>query len=218
VGDGDAALADGGSQKTAAESGAHRGDEGGGVGGFLRRFWRPLMLLVFIATAAILGRYFRVGDYLSQERIEQLVSELGWWGPLAFIGVFTVGQLISIPGIVFVAAAVTAWGKWPGIGASYVATMVSSSAGFLLGRLVGGNAVSEIRAKWVRKGVEKVEKRPFRSVAVLVAIFWMAPPLNYTLGMTRVPLWKFLVGTAIGLVPGLLATGFFFDWIVKTFL
>ncbi len=193
-------------------------DRGATEGSFLRRFWRLILLVVLIATASVLAYVFDVAEYLSRERVEELVAELGWWGLLVFIGIFTVGQLINIPGIVFVAAAVTAWGKWQGIGASYVATLVSSTAGFLVGRLVGGDAMSHIRWRWGKKAVAHVERRPFRSVTLLVCVLWMAPPLNYTLGMTRVPLWAFLAGTAIGLCPGLLATGFFFDWIVQVFL
>jgi uncharacterized membrane protein YdjX (TVP38/TMEM64 family) len=165
-----------------------------------------------------LGWYFDVGDYLSKENVRQWVSEAGWWGPLVFIGVFTVGQLVGVPGIVFVAAAVLAWGKWPGIGASYGATIVSSTAGFLMARLIGGDAMHQVKWKWVQKMLERVDRRPILSVTALVAVFWMAPPINYALGMTRVKLWQFVAGTAIGLIPALLATGFFFDWITRTFL
>ncbi|MAQ15945.1 MAG: hypothetical protein CMN30_14275 [Sandaracinus sp.] len=206
------------SEATGPGSGAGSDEEAHEHRSFIRRFWRPLLLVVMIAAAAGLGTYFEVGQYLTQEKIEAFVGRAGWWGPLAFVGIFTLGQLISVPGVVFVAAAVMAWGKWPGIGASYAATLVSSGAGFLMGRLVGGHALHEIRFAWVRKLLKKVERRPVLSVTLVVTILWMAPPVNYTLGMTKVKLWQFVVGTALGLIPGLLAMGFFFDWITERFL
>jgi uncharacterized membrane protein YdjX (TVP38/TMEM64 family) len=193
---------------------ASRGDERG----FFRRFWRPLLLVGLVGAGAALGFYFDVGEHLSKEKVRALVDQAGWWGPLVFVGIFTVGQLVSVPGIVFVAAAVMAWGKWPGIGASYAATIVSSTAGFFIGRLVGGDAMHQIRTRWFCKALEHLDRRPIAVVTGLVAVLWMAPPLNYGLGMTHVRWWKFLAGTAIGLIPGLLATGLFFDWITRTFL
>lgn len=186
--------------------------------GFFRRFWRPLLLVALIGIAWGLGVYFDIGEYLTRDRIRAWVARSGWWGPLVFVGLFTVGQLISIPGLLFVAAAVVAWGKWPGIGASYLATIVSSTVGFLVARLVGGKAFHRIRWKWMQSLLDRVEEHPLRWITLIVAVLWMAPPVNYALGMTKVPLWRFVVATAVGLIPGLLATGFFFDWISRTFL
>ena len=84
--------------------------------------------------------------YLRQIFLNNEVASL-----LIFVALFALGNLIQIPGLIFLAAAVLTLGEvWGGI-ATYLAAVVSSVSTFWLIRLLGGDALREIDSKWPRR-------------------------------------------------------------------
>jgi uncharacterized membrane protein YdjX (TVP38/TMEM64 family) len=55
---------------------------------------------------------------------------------------------------------------------------------------------------WLRLAMLRLETRPIATVAVLRLVFFMLPALNYVLALTPVRFRDFVVGSALGLVPG----------------
>ena len=173
-----------------------------------------LGLLFAVAVALIVVRYTTsFGASLSTARIRDLVQHAGAAGVGLFIVAFAVGELLHVPGLVFVAAAVMAWGRVAGGALSYVAALVSVSFGFVVVRAIGGQPLAAITQPRVRALLDRLDRRPILTVALLRLIMWVAPALNYALALSSVRYRDFAIGSALGLaLPMALLAALFGVW------
>jgi len=141
------------------------------------------------------------GEGLDIERVRTIVREAGAWGMVVYIGVFTGGEFIHLPGIVFVLAAIAIWGKWLGFVVAFLAANVSVDVSFLVVRAIGGKALSTLDNHRVQQIMVHLERRPILTIMALRAVFWLAGPLNYGLALTSVRFRDYAIGSALGLIP-----------------
>jgi uncharacterized membrane protein YdjX (TVP38/TMEM64 family) len=159
-----------------------------------------LLLAALLIGLLVFAKVSGVSETLSLERIRELTESAGAWGGVAFVTVFCLGELVHVPGLVFVAAGVAGWG-WLGGGLlSYLAGLVSVSFTFAIVRGVGGQPLGEIKQPWVKKTLAKLETHPITTIAVLRTVLLMSPPLNYALALSKVRFREYLLGSALGLV------------------
>ncbi|MCA9614849.1 MAG: TVP38/TMEM64 family protein [Sandaracinus sp.] len=183
-----------------------------------RKLWRFAALVGLIVGSIVLAKVTGVTEQLTPDRIRGFMEGAGVLGFLIFLGVFAVGELVHVPGVFFVAAAILAYGRGLGGVAAYAGAVLSVIVSFAVVRGVGGQVLAEVRRPWVRKILDGLERRPVRVVALLRLILWMAPPLNYALAMSAVRFRDYVVGSALGLILPIAAAALFFDWVVATFL
>lgn len=150
--------------------------------------------LYIIATATGLD------DYFTQERLQGLLVNAGAWGWLLFLVAFALGELVHIPGVVFVGAATLVYTPWVSVPLAYAGALLSVVVSFGVVRKVGGTALGAIKNKWVRRALDGLDANPIKTVFVLRLLLWMAPALNYALAMTRIRFKDYLIGSALGLI------------------
>ncbi len=154
-----------------------------------------------------------------KDELRAYLHQLGAWGWLAFIVLFCVAELVHVPGIVFVAAGVYAYGMVPGFFLGLVAAVASIALSFFVVRTVGGKQMmADIEKPIAKKMLAQLETHPLRAVIVLRLVLFMLPALNYALALSPVRFRDYLVGSAIGITPGIFGTAMFFGWILPTFL
>ncbi len=151
-------------------------------------------------------------DGLDAERVRRTVDSAGPWGVLVFVAIFVLGELIHIPGMVFVAAGILAYGRTGGFAVTFLAALSSVGVSFVLVRAIGGKALAEIERPLVRRVMAKIDDRPITTVLLLRSIFWLGPPLNYALALSNIRFRDYLIGSALGLVVPVLGASVFFDW------
>lgn len=177
---------------------------------------RRLIRLGFLGAALIAlfaaGKLTGVTDRMTVDGVRGFVLDAGPWGYALFVGAFSVGQLIYVPGMAFVAAGILAYGQLLGFAVGWVAALVSVNFSFLLVRTVGGKALAEIERPFMKKMLAKLEQRPLLTVIGLRALFAMNPALNYGLALSTLKFRDHLLGSAIGLIPQLALAALFFDW------
>lgn len=146
------------------------------------------------------------------------VVALGAWAPVTFLLVHTVVTTTPVPRTAFSLSAGLLFGPWLGMALCLVASVVSAAAGFAISRRLGGRAVERLGPGRVRLLEERLSARGLLAVvsARLVPFIPFAP-LNYTFGVTTVRWRHYLVGTAIGLVPGTSAVVLFGDAVTGAF-
>lgn len=180
--------------------------------------WRVLLLVVLFVATFVVAKVTGVTEQLSLEGIRGFMEGAGVVGFLLFLGVFAVGELAHVPGFVFVAAAILAYGRTYGGLAGYVGALLSVCVSFWVVRGVGGQPLAGIQRPFMKRILARLEQRPVRVVAILRLIFWMAPPLNYALAMSNVRFRDYLVGSAVGLVIPLILAATFIDWLIAALL
>jgi uncharacterized membrane protein YdjX (TVP38/TMEM64 family) len=154
-----------------------------------------LLALAFVIASAMGWR-----DWLTPDRLQHAVVEAGWWGVVLFFIIFSVGQLMQVPGVVFIIAARAAWGPTLGFFGAYVGAVMSATFVFVLVRAIGGRPLGEITWAPARRILAGLERRPVLTIAALRAVMMLAPPLNYAFALSPIRQRHHLLGSAIGLV------------------
>lgn len=161
---------------------------------------RVVILVVLLVGLVILGKVTGVAEKTSVEDVQQLAQSAGAWGALLLIVAFALGELLHIPGLVFVFAGVLAYGQvWGGV-VGYVGGVVSVCFSFAVVRGVGGKALDTIKKPWVKRVLKSLDTNPIRTVVILRVVLWMSPQLNYALALTGISFRNYLIGSAFGLI------------------
>jgi uncharacterized membrane protein YdjX (TVP38/TMEM64 family) len=150
----------------------------------------------------------------SVEEVRALTVAAGPWGQVAFIAGFALGELVHVPGFLFVAAAALAYGKAAGFALSFIGAVLSVSLSFAVVRRLGGTALADLDRPWIRRVLGHLDRRPVRTVVALRLVLWLAPGLNYALALTRVRFRDYLVGSALGLALPVLGITLFFEYLL----
>jgi uncharacterized membrane protein YdjX (TVP38/TMEM64 family) len=164
-----------------------------------------------------IGHVTGLTEQLTRERIQATMSELGALGFLAFVAAFAIGELVHVPGVVFVVAAMFAYGPGMGSVAGLVGATVSVTVTFFVVRLVGGQPLGDVERPFLRRMLAQLDRRPVTTIIVLRLLFQMLPALNYGLAMSKVRYRDYVVGSALGLVPVVLVMALAFEPIVAFF-
>lgn len=175
-----------------------------------------LLLLVFVILALwIIPSATGVTARFGVEIIRRLLEKESLWGALVFTVIFSAGQLLRIPGIVFVAAAVAVYGRGFGTLVAILGAVVSVNVSFVVLRAIAGRPLANVQRPIVRRLLRKIDRHPVRTVALLRLIFQTAPPLNYALAMTAVCLRDHLFGSVLGLPVPVTVMALFSEWLLK---
>jgi len=168
-----------------------------------------LIVLLVIFQISGLRAHFNLA-FLRQKIIENRIS-----GLMIFILLFALGNLIQIPGWVFLAASVLTLGKTWGAVATYAAASFSCIITFLIIRFIGGNALRQMKNKIAIKMLNKLETHPIRSVVLLRTFFQTVPALNYALAVSGINFRAYMIGTLLGLPLPIAVYCVFFDYLAK---
>jgi uncharacterized membrane protein YdjX (TVP38/TMEM64 family) len=173
--------------------------------------------VALLATLFAIGHVTGLTEHLSRDNLRALMEHLGVWGLGLFLVLFAVGELVHVPGIVFVLAALLAYGRVGGAVAGYLGALASVTFSFVFVRRVGGQALAHVKRAWLAKILERLERHPIPTIAALRMVLFLLPAVNYGLAMTRVRLRDYVAGSAIGLVPPILVIAVAFEWALSFF-
>ncbi len=183
---------------------------------FLQRHARLIGVLVFLATLLAVFEVSGLRGHFNLAYVRSQLTSHPQTGLLLFVLLFSLGNLIQIPGWIFLASAVLALGQVMGGLATYVAANVSCLVTFLLIRLLGGQALRQIENKTVVKILSRLDAHPLQSIALSRIVFQTLPALNYALAMSGVKLRHYIVGTLLGLPLPIALYCVFFDFLATT--
>lgn len=172
--------------------------------------YRLAGLVVLIVASIVLAYALGITEYLDAERIRALVEPAGHWGFVIFVGLFAAGTTAHVPSWAFIGVATLLWGVVVGALVSYVSALVTISVAFIVVRQVGGQALSAVERPWMKKVLGRLADRPILTVALLrMPPLFLTPAVSYALALTPIRYRDFLIGSALGIIPGVvfIATG-----------
>ncbi|MCF8175541.1 MAG: VTT domain-containing protein [Burkholderiaceae bacterium] len=179
----------------------------------MRRYQRLIAVVLFLGVLFVAFEISGLREHFSLEFLRQRIDEHMVSGLLIFVLLFCLGNLIQVPGWIFLAAAVLALGKmWGGI-ATYIAACMSCIFTYLSIRWIGGAALRKLDNRIVRRLLGELDARPVRSILFLRILFQTVPALNYTLAMSGVGFREYLIGTLLGLPLPIALYCLFFDYL-----
>lgn len=172
------------------------------------------LLMAALVAAGVVAKLTGWSEALTVARLRALVESAGAWSLVAYVGLFCGCYLLTVPGMVFVAVGVAAFGPWLGGPVAYGAALAAISGNFWAGRRLGGET-PRLPWRFARTALEHLEERPVRTIALLRLVLMLTPPFDYGLGLTAIPYPRFLLGSAIGLIPPIAVATVFVDALIR---
>lgn len=160
-------------------------------------------LVVGVLLAGGLALLLLGGDLAT---VRRAVAASGAWGPVVFVVLHVVLTLVPVPKNLLAGIAGALFGLGAGSALSWVGAVVSAWVTFELAGRLGAEAVDGITGA----RVERV-RRVLRERGLLAVVIARLTPLvpftvvNYGAGVSRVGRRDYLLGTALGVVPGTVA-------------
>ena len=165
----------------------------------LWRYRRLLAVVLFLGVLLILVDVSGLRDHFNLAFIRQNIQQHRIGGLVLFVLLFSLGNLIHIPGLLFLAAAVLTLGRGWGGAVTYIAAVASCAFTFVTIRALGGDALRSLENRVAMRILRELDTRPIRSVAVLRLLFQTMPALNCTLAISGIRFRSYLLGTLAGL-------------------
>ncbi len=175
------------------------------------RYRRLLALLLFLAALFALVHGTALQEHFSLTYVRQQLSYNQWSGLAIFVLLFTVGNLVQVPGWIFLASAVLILGEFGGGLATYIAACTSCAFTFLTVRWIGGDTVRQLDSKWALQLLAHLHAHPIRNMVVLRTLLQTLPALNYALALAGVGFRQYMVAVLIGLPLPIALYCVFFD-------
>ena len=179
----------------------------------MKKYQRLLGVVLFLGLLFAVFELSGLRAHFNLEFLRQQIDDHLLGGPLFFVLLFSLGNLIQIPGWIFLAAAVLALGRSMGGFVTYVAAIVSCVMTFIAIRFVGGDALRQLDNPVIVRILRHLDTRPIRSVVFARTLFQTAPPLNYALAMSGIKFRDYLAGTLLGLPLPIFLYCVFFDYL-----
>lgn len=166
-----------------------------------------LLLLALVIGSAVLAWGTGLHEKVEMETIRELVHGAGVWGPVLFIALFGLEGL-GVPGVVFMVAAVAIWPPTLAFLYNFLGAQMAGLVGFGFARWMGRDWVADRLPDNVRRFESRIEERGLATVILVRLVFFLAPPAHWLLGLSPVRFRDYLLGTAIGMLPWLIAVSY----------
>lgn len=158
------------------------------------KFLRGALVLILLAAFAFALVWLTNSGLLKQAL--EWIRDLGPWAPLAFLAIYIVAVLLSLPASIFTLGGGFVFGMWWGSVYVIVAATMAANLAFLTGR--------HFARDWMARKVASLPKFKAIDDAVaregwkIVALVRLAPVfpfslMSYAFGLTRVPLWEYFL-------------------------
>jgi uncharacterized membrane protein YdjX (TVP38/TMEM64 family) len=141
--------------------------------------------------------------------VQRELLAMGWLAAPLFLLVMAAGELLHLPGMIFVVAARLVFGPSVGFALGYAGAVFAVTVSFIVARQLvdAARATDEPwRPRWrfARRALERLESHPVQTIALLRLVLWLAAPLSYALASSSVKVRDVVVGSALGLFPPVL--------------
>jgi uncharacterized membrane protein YdjX (TVP38/TMEM64 family) len=179
------------------------------------RYRRIFYLLLFLAVLLALFEWSGLRRNLSVEYLRGVLEANLYRGLLLYIALFCLGNLLHIPGWIFLAGAVISLGKvWGGV-VTYAAAVLSCSLTYFLIRAIGSDALRTIHNRWMVKLLHRLDTHPVSSISLVRVVCQTMPTVNYALALSGVRFRDYLLGTLIGLPLPIALYCLFFEYLAR---
>ncbi len=173
----------------------------------------PILFVILIGLYYY-ARSSGILDRANPDQIRDIVQQWGAYGAVLFIVLFTVGQLLYVPGIFFVIAAGIIYGGTLGFIIGFIGAITAITVSFFAVRLIGGSPLGSAKKPFIAKMLQGLHDRPIRNIAIMRLVVSTAPWLNYILALSSVKYRQYIIGSVLGMTLPIATTIYFTDWLV----
>jgi len=165
-----------------------------------RRWLIPLVLVLGIVLFVTLGGWDFVSD---GDRVEEFFTERGALGPIVFILLMWALQPAGVPGLVFMVPAAVVWSLPTAMALSWIGNMGASTIAFAMARYMARDWVQDHMPTRLQGWDERLADGGLLQVFLLRVVTGQLTPADWLLGVSTVGFRTFLLGTSLGIIPGI---------------
>lgn len=179
--------------------------------------WGKILLTVAVfAGLAAAWRYTPLSELITAERITAWARALREvkWAPIAVMLVYTPAAFLMFPRPLLTLFTVIAFGPWLGFAYGMTGILGAALATYYAGRVMKRKTVQRLAGDKLNDGSKALRSHGLLAVTA-VRIVPVAPFAieGIIAGALRIKLWHYMLGTFLGMLPGVLATSVFGDQI-----
>jgi phospholipase D1/2 len=161
-----------------------------------------------------LWQFTPLAHYLEGARITGWAREAGqqWWVPLLTVLAFTPASYVMFPRPLITLFAVIAYGPVWGFVIAMTGIQVAAWSSYVAGRRLDPGTIRRLAGARLDRILQVLRRRGLVAMTAL-RLVPLAPFAveGFVAGAIRMRLWEFLLGTAIGILPGTLTSTIFGD-------
>jgi phospholipase D1/2 len=178
-----------------------------------RPAWGKILIfaLIFAALAAA-WRFTPLSEFITGENISAWARAVrGYpWAPVIVILAYTPTAFLMFPRPLLTLFTVIAFGPWLGFAYGMVGILLSALVTYYAGRILKRETVRRITGDDLERAARKVRDHGLLSMTAMRIV--PAAPFaveGIIAGALRIKLWHYMLGTVLGMTPGVLATSVF---------
>jgi len=167
----------------------------------------PAAIILAALALAAAWRFTSLAEFVTRERAQEIFSaaQASAWAPLLVLATYLMAGTIAFPVLILIAATAAVFGPWVGFLYAASGSLLSALAMYGVGRLAGPRLLKAIAGPRWTAIQEKIARRGVLAVAA-VRLVPVAPftVVNLAAGACSIRLTDYLLGTLIGMLPGLI--------------
>ncbi len=163
---------------------------------------KKILLIVWIILISFTA-YYLYTHHVTPEILRDYFMMLGPWAFVIYILAYTVRPIVFFPASLMTPLAALLFGPIYGWALAYVGAILSATVAFLIGRYFGKKLKF---TGFIQKYKEKLENNGFETVLFLRLVpLFPFDFVNYACGLSNIKYRTYLIGSLIGIIPGLTA-------------
>lgn len=177
--------------------------------------WGKIVAMAMVLAAlTALWQLTPLSQLLDADRITVWAEEFAdqWWGPLVTVLAYTPAVITMFPRSPITLFAVIAFGPWLGFLYAMLGAELAAGLTFMAGKQLDRNTVRRIAGARLNDMIQVLRRRGLLAITAL-RLVPLAPfsVESAVAGAVGVNAWHFMLGSAIGILPGVLASTIFGD-------
>ncbi len=171
-----------------------------------RRIAGWIISLLILLTIAAAWHFTALHEWLDITSLSETARQ---WGdssltPLIVIAAFVIGGLLLMPVTALIIISVLVFGSISGFFYALLGSVISALTGYGLGSMLGKNALRDLAGNRINQVSRQLAERGFLTM-IVVRIVPVAPftIINLVAGASHIRFRDFLLGTLIGMTPGI---------------
>ncbi|QDI92456.1 TVP38/TMEM64 family protein [Salicibibacter halophilus] len=161
-------------------------------------------ILVGVAMIVIIYMAAQVGEAWSPTRLRDYIEGFGIFAPLFFLLLSGLRPVFFVPASVIGFVGGLLFGLWGGAALAFIGALLAASLGYFMAQYLGG--------RWIEKKMQGGRLLVFRNQLSRYGFYYvlflrLIPMLSFDLisyicGFAQTPFLKYIIATAIGVLPG----------------
>lgn len=181
--------------------------------------WRHgLVALGALLLLAALWHWTPLGEWLDRDQLTTWIGGFrdSWLGPPVALAVFLIASVVAFPITVLIVVNAAVFGPLQGLIQALIGCLGGAALGYALGYWLGRGSVRQLTGSRINRLSRRMARHGMLTVALIrnlpVAPFTV---VNLVAGASRIRLRDYLLGTLLGMAPGILTLTVFADGVLR---